>query len=582
MVWSIVIGDEPGMFESVSTGTMPGNDARRRLGLAPVFALAAFLALAPWASARSADVEKSTSSASHLLLYSAFQRGDHIAVGRFWRARPFSDAMADSSLAAVFDSLCVIGDFDHGLKVASLLEARGVRIPVVHLLKAIYFIKIRDWQNARQSVDGSLQGPLTVAAYVTSAWILAASGFPDEAIDYLDRGGSPEIALLRDYTAALIAEKYGSRYEARRRWAEISKSPARNLALFESFAEFQARAGNRDGALKTVGLVKEVLPRHPKVEQLMRAISERRAQPDTMEDAADLLGKSLLLASGLIGGGNPVLSMQVAQLSKYLSRDGDVADLAVGEAAVAAKQYELARAQYESIAPQSSMFESARVQSAFLTYFTESPEAAEAALFHMVEQSPESIEALGALGDVLRSRKKWMDAIHIYDRAIGLVKPRFAADWVWLFNRAVAYDYSEDWPAARRDLEEALRLSPGNPQVQNYLAYSLIDRGEELEPSLTMSRAALQLTPDDGQFIDTLGWGYFRLGQLKEAEAAIATALKKMPGEPVIMEHLADIYWVTGRQTEALWLWRQSLSLKLEDRDFRRISEKINREVSAP
>ena len=93
--------------------------------------------------------------------------------------------------------------------------------------------------------------------------------------------------------------------------------------------------------------------------------------------------------------------------------------------------------------------------------------------------------------------------------------------------------------------------------------------------ALKMVEEALRAVPGNGQFLDTRGWAYFQMGRLKEAEADITAALEKLPGEPVILEHVGDIYWATGRNKESLWLWRQSLELNPEDRDSRRIKEKL-------
>jgi Flp pilus assembly protein TadD len=75
-------------------------------------------------------------------------------------------------------------------------------------------------------------------------------------------------------------------------------------------------------------------------------------------------------------------------------------------------------------------------------------------------------------------------------------------------------------------------------------------------------RKAVKLKPDDGYYVDSLGWAYYRLGNIQDAVENLERAVELRPDDPVINDHLGDAYWAIGRKTEARYQWQQSLTLK--------------------
>ena len=92
---------------------------------------------------------------------------------------------------------------------------------------------------------------------------------------------------------------------------------------------------------------------------------------------------------------------------------------------------------------------------------------------------------------------------------------------------------------------------------------------------MNMIRRAVDLKPDDGYIVDSLGWAYFRLGQFDEAVAELERAAELMAGDPTINDHLGDAYWRVGRKLEAVFQWNQTLELKPEEEEIAKIKAKI-------
>ena len=136
-----------------------------------------------------------------------------------------------------------------------------------------------------------------------------------------------------------------------------------------------------------------------------------------------------------------------------------------------------------------------------------------------------------------------------------------AADWKLLYMRAVDYEESGRWSEAERDLQIALKKRPDEPELLNFLGYSWIDRGVRLQEAMAMVAKAVDLQPQSGAMIDSLGWGYFRMGNYPAAVDQLEKAIVLEPGDPDVNNHLGDAYWKVGRKVEADFQWRRVLTL---------------------
>jgi Flp pilus assembly protein TadD len=96
-----------------------------------------------------------------------------------------------------------------------------------------------------------------------------------------------------------------------------------------------------------------------------------------------------------------------------------------------------------------------------------------------------------------------------------------------------------------------------------------------LDKGLEMVKKAVELRPNDGYIVDSLGWAYFRLGRYDDAVKELERAIELRPEDPVINDHLGDAYWKTGRRLEANFQWRHSVDLKPEPEDLPAIKAKL-------
>ncbi|MFW5680427.1 MAG: tetratricopeptide repeat protein [Pseudomonadota bacterium] len=202
-------------------------------------------------------------------------------------------------------------------------------------------------------------------------------------------------------------------------------------------------------------------------------------------------------------------------------------------------------------------------------------EAAVARLRGQVENRPGDARPAMALGDLLRSEARFEEAAEAYGRALDRLGETDARHWHLYYARGIAYERSQRWPEAERDLERALELQPDQPYVLNYLGYSWVDQGQHLDEAKAMLYRAVELRPEDGYIVDSLGWAYYRLGDFDRAVELLERAIELAPGDPVINDHLGDAYWRVGRLREARFQWERALVLDPEPEEVAEIEAKL-------
>ena len=143
-------------------------------------------------------------------------------------------------------------------------------------------------------------------------------------------------------------------------------------------------------------------------------------------------------------------------------------------------------------------------------------------------------------------------------------------------RRGTSYERLGDWENAEKDLLESLKILPDQPHVLNYLAYSWIDKGINLDKGLEMLRKATNLRENDGYIIDSLGWAYYAKKNYIEAEKFLQKAVQLLPLDPVINDHYADALWMINKHIQARYFWKHVLRLdSVEDKLKNSINKKL-------
>ena len=180
------------------------------------------------------------------------------------------------------------------------------------------------------------------------------------------------------------------------------------------------------------------------------------------------------------------------------------------------------------------------------------------------------------LANFYKDNEYYKESIKYYTLSLNNIpKNHFLISKIF-FRRGTSYERIDDWKNAEKDLIESLKIIPDQASVLNYLAYTWVDKGINLDEGLEMLKKAADLKKNDGYIIDSLGWAYFAKKDFIEAEKYLQRAVELLPTDPTINDHYADSLWMLKKNIQARYFWKYVLTLDTttkEQKDL--ISEKI-------
>lgn len=229
-------------------------------------------------------------------------------------------------------------------------------------------------------------------------------------------------------------------------------------------------------------------------------------------------------------------------------------------------QFDLAIREYKDVPADNPAFHVAELGRADALYRSDRKAQAIEVLEHLTRTHGDLAVVHSTLGDILRKEGNYAEAITAYDKAIDLAPETAPVRWVLFYSRGIAHERSDNDAAMEADFRAALELNPEQPQVLNYLGYSMVEQQRNLDEALDMIERAVAASPDSGYIVDSLGWVLYRLGRFDEAVDHMERAVELLAVDPVVNDHLGDVYWAVGRHREAEFQWSRALSF-IDDED---------------
>tara|TARA_B100000315_G_scaffold37919_1_gene32548 strand:- start:736 stop:2445 length:1710 start_codon:yes stop_codon:yes gene_type:complete len=180
------------------------------------------------------------------------------------------------------------------------------------------------------------------------------------------------------------------------------------------------------------------------------------------------------------------------------------------------------------------------------------------------------------LANFYKNNEYYNKSIEYYSLALGEIKKDHFLVPKILERRGTSFERMGDWENAEKDLIKSLEILPDQAYVLNYLAYSWIDQGINVDKGLQMLKKANKLSEDDGYIIDSLGWAYYAKENYTEAELFLQRAVELLPQDPIINDHYADILWMLNKNIQARYFWEYVLKL---DHTEQKLKDIINKKI---
>ncbi len=501
----------------------------------------------------------------------------------YWRAALRQDPRNNEILERAFVTTLADGNIDEAVPLAERLIQidRGHRL--ARLALAMRAMKARQYQAARNHLNAAPRAGADLTSALLVGWSQLGSGDANAGIAAIDRlTGADWYALFKNFHAGLILDAAGRRTDAGLRLQEAYKQDPTILRIVDAYGRWASRAKSADEARQIFAAYDKVIPGHPIITDAQRRLGGDGGTLPMLVRTPQTGAAEVLygLGSALSRQGGEDLALIYLQLARWLDPQHDLAILSLADLYEFLKVPGRAITVFDAMPESSPLYRNAQIQRALNLDQMERTDEARKALQDLTAKYPNDLEAMQALGNVLRGRKQFAEAAEAYSKALALIPSPTAQHWIYFYFRGIAYERTKQWSKAEADLKRALELIPesntrGRAQVLNYLGYSWVDQGLNLEEGLAHIRKAVELTPEDGYIVDSLGWAYYRMGRFEEAVVELERAIELRPEDPVINDHLGDAYWRTGRQLEAQFQWNHARDLKPEPDDLPRILQKI-------
>jgi tetratricopeptide (TPR) repeat protein len=494
------------------------------------------------------------------------------------RADPRNPDLLERAFAAALSN----GDEPGATALGERLLMRDPNNNLARLAIAVHDIGQGQFATARAhlaSADAMRVRDITTA--LLTAWCYAGQSDLHHALDTLDRIQDRSVLAFRDYHAGLIAGLLGNSSEAERRLKSAYDSDKNSLRFADAYARSLAANGDPAGATKVYEDFSTVIPHHPLIEQALGDLKANHTLDPLVRSAKDGAAEALYgLGSAGSRQGDELPALVYLRLSLYLRPSSDLTAVTLASLFEQLKQSDQVIAAYQLVPTSSPLKMGADIQIALELDSVGKNDEATRRLTEIVAARPHDVEALSALAELQRSAKKYVEAAATYDQAIAAVGIPQRDNWTLFYFRGICYERSKQWPKAEADFKKALELNPDQPLVLNYLGYSWVDQGLNLEEAFKMLRRAVELRPNDGYVVDSLGWAHFKLGQYAEAAETLEKAINLKPADPVLNDHLGDAYWRVNRRIEAHFQWNHARDMGPDPEDLPGILKKI--EVGLP
>ena len=551
---------------------------RKIFFLLPPLALLAGCVTPPGASPAAPPSKQADAFSTYLSARFAAGEHDMDDASRYYSRSLLNDPENSDLLSLAFYFATTAGNVEDAGKLANQIVAKTKDDREARLALAVVAFKHKDYAEVRKQLSLSAKGPFSIlTASLFDGWAAAAIGDAAGAANDMKtlaaQSGAEAMGALH---AGLIADYMKQPDAADAFYKKAIGYNPNSPRVVEAYGNFLERAGRTADA----SALYQKLAANPALVPVVNPGLARIAagkKPDPMvKSPEDGAAEALFgMAASLTDQASADVSILYLRRALYLRPDLALAKVLLADRFESLGKFEDAVAIFDQVDKSSPYYRMAAVEAAVNRGRLNQKDRAIRDLQALAQTQTGDSETWVALGDAYRDAGKYDDAIEAYTKAEkALTVPR-KNNWPLFYARALAEDKAHHWDKAEADLNIALKLSPDQPELLNYLGYSWVDQGKRIPEALTMLEKARTLRPYDGYIVDSVGWAYYRLGRYAEAAQTLEAAVLLVPGDPTVNDHLGDALWKYGRKMEARFQWNHALTFSEDDSEKANIERKL-------
>jgi len=192
------------------------------------------------------------------------------------------------------------------------------------------------------------------------------------------------------------------------------------------------------------------------------------------------------------------------------------------------------------------------------------------------EYSNPSTKIIYDMANIYKRNKEFEKSIKYYSLLLEKLNENSDEYADVLHKRGTSYERVGDDKNSDKDLLKSLSIKPDDPYVLNYLGYSWLERSYKIQEAIGMLNKAYNQKKNDPFIIDSVGWGYYLIGDFVNAENFLRKAIQLMPKDPIVNDHYGDVLWKLNRKIQAKYYWQSALSSEESENEMKtNISKKL-------
>jgi len=475
------------------------------------------------------------------------------------------------------EALIANGQINEAIKISSKVADEMPEISIVQHINAIQFIDQNNYNQALEIYKNIL--PSGIDNYILpilQAWTETEKNKNPEILEKIAQEAEKGIlAPIYGYHSALINEYLGNDKIALENYKNvINRTNSANAIVFVKAALFFERLGKNNLKNKTLEKLERL---DPYSNELISFKNEKSLKSlNLIASPKDGIAEIMLNSAELLyNEGLNIQALTYAQMSKYLNSNQDEANYLLGRIFESIGNKERALKYFKTISNNSYISHDAKIYIAEIIYEKEGIDNSISYLFNLKSNNPENINFTRTIAELYYKEEDFKKSAKIYKEIINNLKKIEYKHWPLLYSYAISLERGKNWNEAEKYFLLALEFVPNNPQVLNYLGYSWIDQGVNIEKALSMIIKAVEQRPNDGYIVDSLGWAYYQTGDYEKAVENLEKA-SELLSDSIIVDHLGDALFHSGRKTEAIFQWKRALKFNPSNELKKQLEDKIN------